>query len=73
MLVSVQMPWNGVQYQKTFQIKVLVKNIPEKTLQGSVMSEEWLTFSLQCFKKVYANHYRTDHRRNFYYMTSDSK
>ena len=29
---------DGVQCQKTFQIKVLLKNIPEQTLQGSLVS-----------------------------------
>ena len=31
---------NGVKYEKTFQIKVLVKNIPQQTFQGSVMREK---------------------------------
>ena len=31
---------NGLKCEKTFQMKVLVKNIPEPTLQGSVMSDK---------------------------------
>ena len=39
-LQNVDFSANDVKCEKTVQIKVLVKNIPQKTLQGSVMSEK---------------------------------
>ena len=47
-LQNVDFSANGLKCEKTFQMKVLVKNTPEKTLQGSVMGEKWITFRLQC-------------------------
>ena len=38
-LQNVDFSASGVKCEKTVQIKVLVKNIAEQTLQGSVMSD----------------------------------
>ena len=39
-LKNVDFSANGVKCEETVQIKVLVKNIPDQTLQGSVISEK---------------------------------
>ena len=39
-LQNVAFSANGLKCEKTFQTKVLVENIPEQTLQGSVMSQK---------------------------------
>ena len=37
----------GLSCEKTFQMKVLVKKIPEQTLQGSVKSESLFRCSIK--------------------------
>ena len=39
-LQNVDFSANGLKREKTFEMKVLVKNIPEQALQGSVMGEK---------------------------------